>query len=149
MKDQTQVKLHLGIQGILNYFGFFIILSSSESICDQFGKQNYVPLLPLLATITGIIMICLNATFIRRYPSKSRIILNSCFQGFGYLFVALGCLYDFYLVVIGILIMGCGSAFGEVTMYGYIENYPSIFVGAFAAGSGICGLSSSLVYLLF
>jgi len=47
-----------------------------------------------------------------------------------------------------VLIAGCGSAFGDVTMWGYIEKFPSIFVGSFSAGSGICGLSSSLIFLI-
>ena len=93
-------------------------------------------------------MIVLNASYIRKYSPKRRIILNSCFQGVGYFMVAVGCLTNFYLVVLGVLIVGMGSAFGEVTMYGFIERFPSIYVGAFAAGSGVCGLLSSMIYLI-
>ena len=66
----------------------------------------------------------------------------------GYSVVAIGCLTNFYIVLIGVLAVGMGSAFGEISHYGFIEKFPSIFIGAWAAGSGICGLASSLTYLL-
>ena len=55
---------------------------------------------------------------------------------------------SFYLVLFGVLFVGVGSAFGEVSHLGFIERFPSIFVGAWGAGSGVCGLVSSLTYLL-
>ena len=60
----------------------------------------------------------------------------------------MGCLTRFYLVLFGLLFVGVGSAFGEVSHLSFIERFPSIYIGAWGAGSGVCGLTSSLIYLL-
>ena len=48
----------------------------------------------------------------------------------------------------GALIVGIGSAFGEVSHFGYLKKYPSKYVGPFCSGTGICGLAGSFMYLL-
>jgi hypothetical protein len=46
------------------------------------------------------------------------------------------------------LIVGIGSAFGEVSHFGYLKSFPSEYVGPFWSGTGICGLAGSLMYLV-
>ena len=64
LSGQFRAKSQLFLSGILNYFGFYIILSSTESICQEFDKESMVTVLPMLATMTGITMIALNAAWI-------------------------------------------------------------------------------------
>ena len=71
-----------------------------------------------------------------------------CIRDRGYTLVAIGCLTNFYIVMVGVLAVGMGSAFGEVSHYGFIERFPSVYVGAFSTGSGICGIFSTLFFLL-
>ena len=46
------------------------------------------------------------------------------------------------------MVVGIGSAFGEVSHFGYLKNLPSEYVGPFCSGTGICGLTGSFMYLL-
>lgn len=69
-------------------------------------------------------------------------------MGLGYFGYGMGALTSFWVSLSTALIVGMGSAFGEVTHYGYIDRYPSEFVGPFAMGTGFSGLVGSLLYVI-
>ena len=148
MVDSTTAKIQLTGQGLMNHFGFFLILSSSQSIAISFDKKNLVGMMSLLASVTGVAIIIMNATFLVKYSPRNRIITNGIIQATGYTIIGLGCFSSFYVVMIGALIVGIGSAFGEVSHFGYLKMFPSEYIGPFVSGTGICGLTGSLMYLV-
>ena len=46
-KARFIVKVRIFVQGILNYFGFFILISSSESLAKSFGYNNWVSIITM------------------------------------------------------------------------------------------------------
>lgn len=148
MKESTIAKFQLTCQGLMNHFGFFLILSSSQSIALSFDKKNLVGIMSMLATVTGILIIWFNASVLMKYSPKYRIVANGVIMATGYLVVGLGWFYSFYIVMAGALIVGIGSAFGEVSHFGFLRNFPSSYVGPFWSGTGIWGLTGSLLYLV-
>ena len=89
-----------------------------------------------------------NANILVRFSAKSRIVFNAFIMGLGYTAIAFGCLINFYVVMGGALIVGIGSAFGEVSHFGFLKKLPSNYVGPFWSGTGIWGLTGSLLYLI-
>lgn len=90
MKNSVIAKIQLTFQGLMNHFGFFLLVSSSESIAISFDKKNLVSLLSMLATITGILVILLNAAVLMRFEPRTRIILNGIIMANGYAIVGIG-----------------------------------------------------------
>jgi hypothetical protein len=131
MKNSMIAKIQLTLQGLMNYFGFFLLVSSSESIALSFDKKNLVPVLSMLSTISGISIILLNAGVLMKFEPRSRIIVNAIIMANGYAIVGIGCFFSFYIVMIGALIIGVGSAFGEVSHFGFLRDFPSEYVGPF------------------
>ena len=74
--------------------------------------------------------------------------INGVIQAVGYALVGIGCFYSFYVVMLGALIIGTGSAFGEISHYGYLKLFPTEYIGPFISGTGISGLAGSLLYLI-
>ena len=62
--------------------------------------------------------------------------------------IGVGCFFNFFVCLLGALIAGVGSAFGEVTHLGFIEKFDAEFFGPFSAGSGLSGLIGTLLYLM-
>ena len=45
------------------------------------------------------------------------------------------------------VIMGVGSAIGESVILGFLKTFPGDAVGQFSTGTGIAGLSGSLIFI--
>ena len=89
--DQTLIiKVQLTVQGITNMFGFFLLVSSSESIAVEFGQKNLVPLSTFLATIMSVTVLFINALFLMDIPPKMRLVANAVIMGLGYAVIAIG-----------------------------------------------------------
>lgn len=54
----------------------------------------------------------------------------------------------FVLVVLGVLMIGNGSAYGETTSLAHMERFPPRLIGAWASGTGLSGVLGALLYLL-
>ena len=93
-------------------------------------------------------MIFLNAYWLMKYKALPRIILNTIIMAVGYVVIAVGSYYNFFLALLGALIVGTASAFGDVTHLGYLGLFDPQFLGPFASGNGTSGLLGSLLYLL-
>ena len=104
MKATSIAKIQLTLQGLMNHFGFFLLLSSSESIAIGFNKKNLVSVLSMLATVTGILMIILNISCLINYSAQKRIIWNGIIMAAGYAIIGVGWFFDFYIVMAGSLI---------------------------------------------
>ena len=147
MKESVIVKMQLTGQGLINDFGFFLMMSSCQNIAISFDKKNLVGIIPMLSLIMCIIVFIMNTAYLIRYSPKARIIANGVVHLAGYIIISLGCIYSFHLVIIGAALFGFGSIFGEVCHFGYLKLFPSEFIGPFVSGTGISGLTGSLLYL--
>ena len=119
-RGRFRVQIGLYFQGILNYFGFFLLLSSAENISIHFGYNNWVSSFALLATVTGNTMILFNAYWLMKYKALPRIVCNTVIMAVGYAVISLGSYLNFFLALTGALIVGTASAFGDVTHLGYL-----------------------------
>ena len=149
MKPKIRAKIQFTLQGLINQFGFFLLLSSSKNIALSFGKKNLVSFIMFAANIASVLILFINAMFLMKYAPRTRLIWNAFIMFSGYLVIAVGLFTNFYLIVFGALLTGTGSAFGQVIHYGFIKSFPSEFVGPFSSGTGICGFIGSLLYMIF
>lgn len=145
---ETRVKIQLTLQGLINQFGFFLLLSSSESIAIGFNEKNLVSLLMFSANIASVTILFLNALYFMKYEPKHRLIANAIIMTVGYIVITIGCFVDFYIVILGALFTGTASAFGQVIHYGFIKRLPSEYVGPFSSGTGVWGLVGSFTYMV-
>ncbi|CAI2371529.1 unnamed protein product [Moneuplotes crassus] len=148
MSPSTQAKLQFTIQGLINSFGFFLLLSSSESIALFFGQKNLVPMLTFSASFGNVVILFINAIWLVKYSPRLRLLCNATFMFIGYAIITIGCFINFYFVIFGALFVGIGSAWGQVIHYGFIRRFPSEYVGPFSSGTGMCGLFSSMLYMI-
>ena len=148
MEKSTIVKLQLTIQGVLNHFGLFLLLSSAQNIAISFGKKNLVGMMTMLSSTWGAGISILNTLFLVKYPPETRIFINSILQAISYILVGIGWIYSFEVAVCGTIFVGTTTAFGEVSHYAFLQKFPSEYVGNFVSGSGISGLTGSLIYLI-
>lgn len=55
----------------------------------------------------------------------------------------------FWLALLSAVIHGIYSALGESTTLGWIKNFPSILIGAYASGTGFSGIVGTTILLVF
>ena len=111
-------------------------------------QQYSGPIISLLSSIASVIMIVLNSTCFIRYKASHRIIVNAFIFVLAYATLSVGWYFSFYVVVIGGFFNGIAIGFGEVSHYTYLQKFPSNYVGPFVSGTGISGLTGSLLYVM-
>ncbi|CAI2371898.1 unnamed protein product [Moneuplotes crassus] len=148
MNPKTRAKMQLTIQGLINQFGFFLLLSSSKTIALHFDQNNLVSAIMFAANIASVTILFINALLLMRFKPKHRLIANTFIMIAGYGCIVAGWFSSFYLVVVGAIFTGTASAFGQVIHYGFIKSIPAEFVGPFSSGTGICGFVGSLIFLV-
>lgn len=57
--------------------------------------------------------------------------------------------FMFFVVLLAMIIMGIGSSLGESVILGFLKTFPGEAIGYFSTGTGIAGLSGSLIFLSF
>jgi len=60
----------------------------------------------------------------------------------------LGNYYSFYIVIVGILLIGTASALGQATILGFGRFFSPKLVGGWSGGTGGAGIAGTLIYLL-
>lgn len=102
----------------------------------------------------------INSRYLIKFSYRIRITFLSFYFFTGYISLyfilksvdqggSLGKTEAFLLSLIPSFIMGTGSGFGETTILGYMRNYPKDFVAGWGSGTGLAGVSGSLITLLF
>mmetsp|Transcript_8098 Transcript_8098/g.7171 ORF Transcript_8098/g.7171 Transcript_8098/m.7171 type:complete len:138 (-) Transcript_8098:808-1221(-) len=137
MTPEARAKLQFTVQGLINQFGFFLLLSSSKNIALSFGEKNLVSAILLAANIASVSILFINAIFLMHISSRYRLIANAIIMFLGYAILIGGIFTSFYLIILGALFTGTASAFGQVIHYGFIKSLPAEFVGPFSSGTGI------------
>jgi len=137
MTPETRAKIQFTLQGIINQFRFFLLLSSSKNIALRFNEKNMVSAIILAANIASTAILFINAIFLTQFTPKQRLVANAIIMFLGYAVLIVGMFTNFYLVILGALFTGTASAFGQVIHYGFIKSLPPEFVGPFSSGTGI------------
>ena len=141
------VMIQLTLQGLINHFGFFTVLSASQSIAIEFDRKNEVSIMIMLCSIASMCMLFLNAVWFVKYSPKNRIFSIGFTQAVGYILIGIGWTFNFHIVFAGAIFIGMGVGFGEASHLGYLKVFPSKFIGPFVSGTGLWGLTSSLLYV--
>ena len=102
------VMIQLTLQGLINHFGFFTVLSASQSIAIDFDRKNEVSIMIMLCSIASMCMLFLNAVWFAKYSPKNRIFSVGLIQVVGYIFY-----------------------------FGYLKVFPSKYIGPFVSGTGL------------
>ena len=90
ISPSTNAKLRFTLQGLINSFGFFLLLSSSESIALGFDEKNLVPLLMFSANLANVVILFLNALWLIKYTPRFRLLINATFMFCGYAIITIG-----------------------------------------------------------
>ena len=56
--------------------------------------------------------------------------------------------YMFYLAICSSVLTGISSGMGEATFLGFLKGFPSILVGAVSSGTGMAGISGTVILLI-
>ena len=88
--DSSWAKFQFTLQGLINSFGFFLLLSSSESIALGFGQKNLVSTLMTSANFANVVILFLNAVWLVRFPPRFRLLINAFMMFVGYTVITIG-----------------------------------------------------------
>jgi hypothetical protein len=69
-------------------------------------------------------------------------------MGTGISLTAVSTHINFEVAVVGILLLGAGTALGDSVMLGYLQQVDPLLTGAWASGTAAAGMVGTLVYLL-
>ena len=142
------------VLGMINNFGYCVVLDASDHIAEEFNLKTYIALISW-ANIFGGLFLKLMNTFILTHTSyNKRFTANTCMAMGGMVVVSIAkyCgtndVLRFIIALIGITFVGNASAYGESAALGYLEGFHSRLVGAWSSGTGMSGVAAGLMYIL-
>lgn len=92
----------------------------------------------------------LNTRYLVRFRHKTRIWMAVGMWALSCLFNIIAYLTNqFWLSIIGTLLVGVGTGIGDGTNYGFMKCFPPIIVSGFSSGTGMSGIVGSSIYLVF
>jgi len=138
----------LWILGLVNNFGYVIVLSAAKSLAEGFNQNGLIGLMQWANVAFGLLSKFVNMAFFLETSYVKRMILNTLLMGGGMVLTAVSTKVGFELAIVGISIIGTASAFGESVLLGYIKNYDPLLTGAWSSGTGGAGVFGALAYLL-
>lgn len=139
--------------GFITNFHYCLILSGSESLAEQFGLKRLTALVSWCNVLGGIVVKSLNAFRFNRVNYNVRFFLAGLQTAIGIVAVCLSPVVGasngvaFALLLLGVLCVGNGSAYGESVNLGYMERFDAGMIGWYSSGTGFSGVLGSLVYL--
>ncbi len=134
--------------GLINNFGYVVVLSAAKSLAESFDASNLIGVLQWANVGFGLVAKFANAAFFLDSSYSIRMIINTAFMAGGLAITAISTRVGFELAVIGILLIGTSSAFGESVLLGYFKHYDPSLTGAWSSGTGGAGVFGTLAFLL-
>jgi hypothetical protein len=67
---ENQAKIQFTLQGTINNIGFFLLISSSQSIAIGFGQKNLVSAITFSTSVASVCILVLNASLFVKYTPK-------------------------------------------------------------------------------
>lgn len=92
----------------------------------------------------------INTRFLFKFRHKTRIWMAVTMWALSCILNIIAYLTNqFWLSIIGTLLVGVGNGIGDGTNYGFMKCFPPIILSGFASGTGMSGIIGSLIYLIF
>ena len=143
----------LWIIGLINNFHYCLVLSAASNIAESFNLKSYIALVSWSNVMGGLVVRMLNAFVFDAMPYKRRYMIMGIqtLIGLSLVMAAPFCgsndTAKFAIALFGVLNVGNGSSWGESVTLGYIERFPSRFVGAWSSGTGMSGVIATAFYM--
>ncbi|EKG04438.1 hypothetical protein TCSYLVIO_004502 [Trypanosoma cruzi] len=140
--------------GMINNFHYTLVLAGSDGIAEGYGMKKYVALITFANVFFGIISNFLNAFVIQRLSYNIRVTAASLMTTMAILLVSFAWgigghnnVAAFIVMLIGVTFVGVSSNYGSSVFLGYMERMPSWQISSWSSGTGLSGVSASLIFL--
>lgn len=134
--------------GLITNFGYVIVFSAIKSIVEDFDMQQFAGVLQWANVAFGIGAKIINIVFLLEVSFAKRVFVNFAIMACGGVITMFSMKISFYMAVVGIILIGTSSAFGESIMLGYFKRFDPKVAGAWSSGTGGAGVFGSLSFVL-
>ena len=142
--------------GLINNLGFVLILSSSQQISKQLNNSQLIALFPLSLICFNSLSRIINSIYFIKISYTKRFLCLSFYIFSGYLLLyyildSIGThnsLFNFFLTLIPVIILGTASSLGEATILGYLRTFPKEYVSGWGSGTGMAGVVGASLSLI-
>ncbi|EPY21469.1 battenin [Strigomonas culicis] len=129
-------------------------MSAASALASGYGLKNLVALITWANVFFGIFARIINMFMLTRLSYNIRATAMAFFTLVGVLFVSfatpMGRNNDhaaFAVMLIGVILLGTASNYGESFTLTFLQRYPDTIVGAWSSGTGISGVAASLIFM--
>eukprot|EP01063_Lacrimia_lanifica_P003336 TRINITY_DN11773_c0_g1_i2.p1 TRINITY_DN11773_c0_g1~~TRINITY_DN11773_c0_g1_i2.p1 ORF type:complete len:517 (+),score=174.48 TRINITY_DN11773_c0_g1_i2:40-1590(+) len=139
--------------GCINNYHYCVVIAGAKAVADGFGLKSLMALITWAVIAGGAFVRFLNAFVLMHwtYNKKYLYAVAMTLGGLGIACVAPYCGdingLRFAVFLIGVLLIGCGSSFGEQTSLALMDSFPAKTIGGWSSGTGMSGVAASLVFL--
>eukprot|EP00756_Hemistasia_phaeocysticola_P048144 Hpha_TRINITY_DN22584_c0_g1::TRINITY_DN22584_c0_g1_i1::g.185109::m.185109/K12389/BTS, CLN3; battenin len=142
--------------GIINNLPYVLIMAGAKKIADDDDEKHLMPLLNWGLVAIGFVVRIFNTIVLAGKPYTPRFMAQAVGTVAGLVIVGTAPHMGssggahFGVAVLGTVILGGASSFGESTALGYMYKFPQGMVGGWSSGTGMAGvLGSTLTLALF
>jgi battenin len=146
--DRLRDWVALFLMGTINNLPYVVVNSSAKILASSFHKDNLVPLVMFSNVAFGLFGGSLSTalTLVKVVPFWVRFLGNGLLMLGGLILVAFT--PNFWIALIGIVMCGLSSTFGENTTLGYLHMRQKSLISAWSSGTGFAGVAGATLYIL-
>jgi MFS family permease len=137
----------LFLMGTINNLPYVVVNSSANILATSFNKTNLVPLVMFSNVAFGLFGggLSTTLTLVKVVPFWVRFLGNGVLMLGGLFLIAFT--PNFWIALIGIVMCGLSSTFGENTTLGYLHTRDKRLLTAWSSGTGFAGVSGAVLYI--
>ncbi|KAG5501587.1 hypothetical protein JIQ42_05433 [Leishmania sp. Namibia] len=144
----------LWLVGFINNFHYCLVISAAASLAEGYNLKRLVALITWANIFFGIFARIVNMFIATRVSYNVRITAMTLSSLLGIFFVSFATpmgrhnnVSAFVVMLLGVILVGTASSYGESVMLTFIQRYPDSIVGAWSSGTGISGVAASLIFM--
>ncbi|KAG5479005.1 hypothetical protein LSCM1_02847 [Leishmania martiniquensis] len=144
----------LWLVGFINNFHYCLVISAAASLAEGYGLKRLVALITWANIFFGIFARIVNMFIATHVSYNVRITAMTLSSLLGIFFVSFATpmgrhnnVSAFVVMLLGVILVGTASSYGESVMLTFIQRYPDSIVGAWSSGTGISGVAASLIFI--
>ena len=135
----------LMLLGMTNNLVYVLVGSAAASLAKSIDEPSFVGDVTWATNATGFLCRGVNAFLLPGVPYWMRVVANGLILVGGSVLTALA--GSFGPLLVGVILVGTTSNFGESVILGYLKTFPPEIVGGWSAGTGLAGVFGSALYL--
>ena len=139
--------------GLINNSGHGMVSAGAEELSKDFKHEKLMPAFGLFLLLFGSLTRIVNSSrFLIRTQHLTRIMIVVFFNFSSFVIIAFCCFYEtisamFWVSLCASLFIGVGSALGESVILGFLKTFPGNAIGYYGSGTGMAGITCSLIWL--